>query len=191
VLNNRGVAQLNLRHLDEAERDFNAAIDLRPDYAAAFANRGRVHIDREDYALALEDLNRAVELDDQLAQAYANRAFVHDNLGQIEEALADFARSLEISRDPQVLFSRAMLYYRFARFDEAYADFKVVADTEPESYLGYMARTQTEFLENRPTGSPPRRTPGTAEPSPDASAEPGSATATTPAVTPGGEVPRP
>jgi tetratricopeptide (TPR) repeat protein len=168
VLNNRGVAYLNDRKLDEAEADLDAAIKLRPDYAQAYANRGRLFADREDYAGARADLDKAIELDGTLAQAYANRAFVHDSLGEIEAAVDDYSKAIERSRDPDTYFNRGMLYYRYARFDEAYEDFRVAADLDPDGYIGYMARTQADFLRNRPSQVTPAATGGPGGTEPDA-----------------------
>jgi tetratricopeptide (TPR) repeat protein len=154
VLNNRGVAYLHMGRLEEAERDFDRAVELRPDYAEALANRGRVWLDREDFERALEDLDLAIGIDDRLAQAYANRAYAKENLARTDDALEDYATSLRLRPDALVHFSRGMLYLRFARFDEAYEDFVAAAKLEPESYVGFMAHTEAQFLQNRPTRSP-------------------------------------
>jgi|GEM_PF-6114684 tetratricopeptide (TPR) repeat protein len=147
VINNRGVAYLNMRMFDEALADFDRAIELDPEYAEAYANRGRLHVTLEDYDLGMEDLDRAIELDDTLAMAYANRAVAHDNLGDVDAALEDYARAIELERDPEVLFSRAMMLFRYARYEDALDDFRTVAKLAPDTYTGYRAKTQVEFLE--------------------------------------------
>jgi tetratricopeptide (TPR) repeat protein len=150
ILNNRGVVYLSLKRLDEAEADFNAAIDKRPDYAEAYANRGRLDVDRENFDLAVKDLTRAIELNDGLAEAYANRAFAQDSLGNVEEALADYTAALARHADALTYFERGMLQYRYGHFEDAYQDFKQSAALEPESYVGYMARSQADLLESNP-----------------------------------------
>ena len=153
VLNNRGVAYLNLRELDEALEDFEAAIELEPEYAEAYANRGRIHLDREDYELAIEDLDRAIEIAEELTEAYGNRGLAYQYLGDDEKALADFTRAIEIDNNPQAYYNRAALQYTLGRFDEAYADYNLVLQYgDPGSFIYYIAQTQSDFLENRPTG---------------------------------------
>ncbi|MFN2115928.1 MAG: tetratricopeptide repeat protein [Anaerolineae bacterium] len=169
VINNRGVAYLSLRRFDEAQADFERALELEPDYAEAYANRGRLHMGREEFTEALDDLDKALELDDSLALAYANRATVYENLGDLDESLADYERSLEIARDPDVLFTRGMLLFRFSRYHEALEDFKEVADLEPDSYLGYRASSQVDFLEQFIKNVPEELMPPTAAPDDDAS----------------------
>jgi len=69
VLNNRGVAFLGLRKVEEAMADFDAAIELNPDYAEAFANRGRAQLDQEDYdAAIILDLARHHDATDNCAR---------------------------------------------------------------------------------------------------------------------------
>ena len=42
--------------------DLNKAIELDPDYARAYNNRGIAYTDQGDYARAIADLNKAIEL---------------------------------------------------------------------------------------------------------------------------------
>lgn len=190
ILNNRGVAYLGARKLDEAQADFDAAIALRPEYPEAYANRGRVHIDREDFSVAIEDLTRAVTLDDTLAEGFANRAFAHDSLGQVDEALEDYDRALERGGNALTFFNRGMLHYRYGRFQEALDDFKSSVAREPDSYVGFMAQSQVNLLESNPDALKSDGTPttspegaGSADETAVSTAPPGSAG--TPTLSPG------
>ena len=155
LLNNRGVAHLNLDLRDEAEADLGAAIELKPDYAEAYANRGRFYVDGEDWEKAKEDLTRAIELEPALAEAHGNRGRVYEGLGDGDAALADYGKAIELSRDTTAYFNRGMLYYAMGNFDAAFEDFTSVVELEePDSYLSYMAQQQVDFLARRPTGLP-------------------------------------
>ena len=156
ILNNRGVALLNLARRDEAEADFDAAIALKADYPDAYANRGRSFLDRENWERAIEDLTKAIELKADLAEAYGNRGLAYEGKGDDEMALADYDKAIEISHDTQAYFNRAMLQYTLGRFDLAYDDFAQVVEREkdPNRYLRFMAQQQLKLLENRPTAVP-------------------------------------
>ena len=39
------------------------AIELKPDYATAYSNRGSTNADLDNYEAALADFNKAIELD--------------------------------------------------------------------------------------------------------------------------------
>lgn len=158
LLNNRGVAYLNLDHREEAEADFAAAIKLKPDYAEAYANRGRLHVDAENWELAVADLTRAIELNPRLAEAYGNRGRAYEGLGDGEKARADYDRAIELGHDPLAYFNRAMLRYAMGDFDGAEADFRQVMAREAEdSYLRYLAEQYVQTLSRRATRVP---TPG-------------------------------
>ncbi len=157
VLNNRAVSHMRLGAYDDALADLDEAVELMPDYAEAYANRGRVLIDRERFEEAIEVLDKAVELDPELAVAYGNRGLAYESLGDDKSAIADYTKAVEISKDPQAFFNRGMLKYSTGYFDDAYDDFQAVIENvdHPDSYLKYQAEQMVTFLENRPKGYDP------------------------------------
>ena len=61
----------------EALADHNQAIQLDPNDAMAYNNRGNVYNDQGKYDLALADLNQAIQLDPNDAIAYTNRGALY------------------------------------------------------------------------------------------------------------------
>src|SRR5262249_13540429 len=59
ALNGRGHAQME-RHPRKALEDFSRAIELKPDYAEAYNNRGRAHAHLGEYSQAIEDFSQAI-----------------------------------------------------------------------------------------------------------------------------------
>lgn len=153
VLNNRAVAYINLRQREEARADLDAALEIKPDYAEAIANIGRLYIDQEDYHSAIDKLTEAIAINDQLSQAFGNRGFAYQNLADNKKAIDDYDKAIEIDNNIDAWQGRAMLNYTLGRFDAAYADFQSIlrlADHNSTAY--YMADSQVKLLENRPTG---------------------------------------
>lgn len=153
VLNNRAVAYINLRKREEARADLDAALEIKPDYAEAIANIGRLYIDDEDYEAAIEKLTEAIEINDQLSQAYGNRGFAHQNRGDNKKAMADYDKAIAIDNNIDAWQNRGMLNYTLGRFDAAYEDFQTIlriSDRNSTAY--YMADSQVQLLESRPTG---------------------------------------
>jgi tetratricopeptide (TPR) repeat protein len=60
--NNRGRCYLEASYLEEAIADFDSAIDMQPNYAAAFFNRGRAYQALGEAALGQADMQRAYDL---------------------------------------------------------------------------------------------------------------------------------
>ena len=73
VLNSRGMDQEGLENFEQAEADYNKAIEINPEYANAYNNRGNIKAKQADYKGAIEEYSRAIELNSQFVEAYCNR----------------------------------------------------------------------------------------------------------------------
>ena len=82
---------------DRAIEDFNQAIRLNPNYAAAFHNRGLAYDDKGQYDRAIEDFNQAIRLDPNDAIAFYNRGISWERKNDLQRALADFRRFAELA----------------------------------------------------------------------------------------------
>src|SRR5262245_51729587 len=58
---------------DRALADFDKAIQLKPDYADAYNNRGEAYLDKGDKERAFADFDKAIQLKPDYADAYNNR----------------------------------------------------------------------------------------------------------------------
>jgi tetratricopeptide (TPR) repeat protein len=81
--NSRGVAYTFTGEFNLAIRDFDQAIRLKPEFAIAFFNRGRVYDQMNDMtARAIQDYDRAIQLKPDYAAAFYRRGGVYTSLGQ-------------------------------------------------------------------------------------------------------------
>jgi hypothetical protein len=106
----------------EAVRAYGRAIDLAPDYAEAYNNRGnllgREGRDRE----ALQDLDRAVALGPR-AEAYNNRGIVRAHLGDHASAVEDFDRAIALKPDYGAAHgNRAVSLWKLGQYERAWSD---------------------------------------------------------------------
>lgn len=152
IHNNRGVAYLAIdRKQQAAMEDFDKAIELRPDYAEAYANRGKIKIDREDYEEAIVDFDKAIELNPELAEAYGNRGLAYQNLSDDENATRDYTKAIELGHSPQAYWNRGMLRYALGCFNLANEDFSAILKlAQPTDLLYFQAESQVAFLAGRP-----------------------------------------
>jgi len=90
---------------DSALADFNKAIELNPDNAENYRNRGTAYFFKGEFFFALTDLNEAIRLDPKNPAAYFIRGSTYKALGQINDANKDFEKVLEISTDPDLVKS--------------------------------------------------------------------------------------
>jgi len=87
--------QLPVYRWDLAEQDFTRAIDLDPDFAAAFLGRAKIKGTRR-YQSALADLEEAIGLMPQFAEAYGERGILNRRLEKYQAALTDLNRAIDI-----------------------------------------------------------------------------------------------
>ena len=78
--------------------DFSKAIELKPDYAIAYYNRGLAKRRLKQYADAIKDYSKATEINPDFVEAYYNRGIAKYYLGRTLEAKRDFQTALRLVR---------------------------------------------------------------------------------------------
>ncbi len=91
-----GDKQFGLGNYKEAIAYYSKAIELNPNYAKAYNNRGITYDELGQYDKGIADYNKAIELDPKYAEAYYNQAYAYSKLGQTERAISDLKKVLEI-----------------------------------------------------------------------------------------------
>ena len=69
-----------LKNYDAALADYTRALELDPNLAQAYNNRGTTYAILKNYDAALADYTRALELDPNYAQAFNNRGTTYATL---------------------------------------------------------------------------------------------------------------
>jgi tetratricopeptide (TPR) repeat protein len=88
-----GVQALSIGRMDDARMNFDKVIAKRPEWAAAYRQRG---YSASDPSLAIADFTRAIELDANDADAYAARGRAWVKARQPAKGIADLDRALEL-----------------------------------------------------------------------------------------------
>ena len=85
--------------MTSAFEDLERAIEIQNDFAAAYANRGNVYLQRGldgDLERSLDEFTRAIELDPDSPMAFFNRGLVHSAIGDMDKSIADLRRAQEL-----------------------------------------------------------------------------------------------
>jgi tetratricopeptide (TPR) repeat protein len=130
---NRGYAYDAKGDFDRAIADFTKAIEINPKDADAYNNRGSVYETKGDFDRAIADFMKAIEIDPKDADAYINRCWLRATANRdLTLAFADCDTGLRLApNDANGLDSRAFLYLRLGRLDEAIADYDAALKTNP------------------------------------------------------------
>ncbi|MCG2591648.1 methyltransferase domain-containing protein [Ramlibacter sp. XY19] len=140
-----GVAHYQAGRLEQAERQFVAALALAPGRPSVLTNLGAVRLKLGRPADALAVLQEAVEREPGNAEALGHCAAAHAELGHAAEALALFDRALAIdAKRPALWTLRGTLLREMGRTQEAAESFREAlargGDAELNRYyLGALA----------------------------------------------------
>src|SRR5205085_2446549 len=77
-----------------AIQDLTKAIQLDPNVARIYGNRGAAHYFQGNNAQAIQDLTKAIQLDPNVAIFYNNRGFAHDRQGNHLQAIQDYTEAI-------------------------------------------------------------------------------------------------
>lgn len=137
----RGIAKSEQEDYQSALDDLTRAIELNPNNAVAFFERGSVRLKLGDSKGALEDYDRAVQLKPDHAPAYLARGYAHSELGDELTAIADFTKAIELKPDFAPAFlNRCLSYSNLNQQADAIEDCTKAIQLRPNHPLAYQNR---------------------------------------------------
>lgn len=115
-----------------ALQDYNKAIELNPNLALAFNDRGLLFYNADEYDRALEDFNRAIELDPKFETAFDNRGVTYFAKKDNGHALADYDHAIELNPDDlNPYWNRGDLYRSKGDREHAATDYRKALSLGP------------------------------------------------------------
>jgi len=85
---------------------YSSAIQLKPDYAYAYNNRGAIKHDLKDYQGAIADYNKAIEYHSAYAFAYYNRSVVKFTIKNYNSSLQDANRAIQYDPNNALMYQQ-------------------------------------------------------------------------------------
>ncbi len=124
---------------------YDRAIDLTPDYAEAYFNRGATKSALGDLQAALADYDEAVRLNPDLAETYLNRGNAKSALGDPQAALADYDEAIRLTPDyAAAYFNRGNTKGTLGDLQAALADYDEAIRLTPDHAAAYNNRGNTK-----------------------------------------------
>ena len=93
----QGLEKIKKRDFKGAIEDFDRAVQLNPQYAEAYNNRGNTYFVLGNQQEAMKNYNQALKLNPELASAYYNRGYANYKGGKMEQAIKDYNRAIELN----------------------------------------------------------------------------------------------
>jgi tetratricopeptide (TPR) repeat protein len=138
---NRALALGRRDRFEEALRDLDRALELKPHFAEAHVNRGifSERLGRLDAALAAFD--RGIELDPRDYQAYVNRGLLQERRGRLDLALEDYSRAIALApTDERLLETRGDALEKRGDHEGAIRDYDAAIALQPLAAAPYRKR---------------------------------------------------
>ena len=137
----KGHAQVMAGRWKEALDFFTKSIEIDPQYAKAYGNRGVAYDILGNTKQAIKDFDKAIELDPQDAQVYFDRGLAYAKLGNKNQALMDYNKAIEL--DPEYALPyiiRGNTYRTLGNIQQAIMDFNKAIELTPQFALTYIHR---------------------------------------------------
>jgi len=122
-------------HLDDAERNLQRAVFLRPGYWPSHDQLGRLYLDQGKYEAAATEFRQVIACAPGLTRGYNNLGTVLFYLGRKDEAREVFEHSLAIAPSRTALSNLGTLYFESARYADAAHMLERALDKDDSRYL--------------------------------------------------------
>ena len=118
--------------------DLNRAIELDPNMATAYLNRGAAYNSLGQYERAIDDLARAIKLDTKNAGAHTNIGLAYFMVNQYDHSIESLSEAVRLApRNAIVLLNRGNVYARLGFRDQAVQDYSAAEQTDPRLIASY------------------------------------------------------
>ena len=115
-----GLALYNKGKYDDAINAFDKAIELNPQLADAWNNKGIALKAQNKYDEAIVASDKAIELNPRLAKTWYNKGLALGNQGKYDEAIQVYNRAIEIDpKDADVCYNKGMALRLLGRTTKA------------------------------------------------------------------------
>jgi tetratricopeptide (TPR) repeat protein len=104
---------------DKAIEAFSKAIELKPDFVAAYNNRGIAYYRKGQFDKAIENYNKAIALDPNNADIYYNRGLAYERKEQFDKAIENYNKAIALDPNDIVMcFQLGQAYYLSEMYNE-------------------------------------------------------------------------
>lgn len=146
----RGLANIQARHPEEAQKDFKEAIKRKMDHLAAHVALCNLISETKGRDEALVAFNQAIASVPNSALLLNNRGMHFHSMGRDKEALVDLNAALK--KDPQFLpaiINRGFIHTQAGRGEEAEKDLTAAIEMAPTSVQAYTMRGNARVSQGR------------------------------------------
>ena len=136
-----GNVLMMIGQVDMAIEHYSQAIELNPNNASTYNNRGVTNNSKGNYDRAISDHNKAIELNSDFADAYNNRGAAYINKEDYDRAISDCNKAIELNPNYAIAYSnRGIAYNSKGDYDRAISDHNKAIELAPDYAIAYNSR---------------------------------------------------
>ena len=157
----QGTLLMSRNKVDAAIESYTRAIELSPNYAEAYVNRGIARRAKGDLEGSIEDYEKAASINPKsiagnrfVAQAYSNRGYIKFNAMNVDDAIKDFTIAIKVDpNDDDHYYKRGLARLVNEELVQALEDLdKSISLTNPNwrrPVLAYATRGMVKLLQGK------------------------------------------
>ncbi|MBL8163114.1 MAG: tetratricopeptide repeat protein [Anaerolineae bacterium] len=141
----RGFDAIGARDYATAVTNYTRALQLDPDSATIYNDRGVAYYQLGEGQRGVADLQRAIDLDPLYVKPLENLGDIARREQEFDAALEYYNRALELGDNAVIYNKRGVTYVRQGLYDEAIADFSTAIELVPDFGQAYGNRGFTYY----------------------------------------------
>lgn len=142
-------------NFDEAINGFNKLIELQPENATFYSERGLVFMYQKLKEKSLADFDHAASLEPSNAYRYSSRAFIKDYFGDQQGAIKDYEKAIELDPNDAVSYNNKGIIEEKLGYKEKAQRSYAKADQLPQPQEGFTSPSDVnEIATEIKTSSP-------------------------------------
>ena len=114
---------------DKAVAHYTEAIDLNPDFAAAYNNRGTAYSKKDEFDTAIQDYDKAINLNPEHAEPYYNRGTAYYHKDEFDRAIQDYDKAINLNPEhAEAYANKGGAWLHLREWEKAKADLSTAKD---------------------------------------------------------------
>lgn len=121
------------RHFEKAVEFYSAAMEMDPNYADYYNERGGAFFSLNRIEEAIDDYHRAIDLSPPFPEVWTNLGQAYKKVGDLQAAITAYTRAIDL--DPDVVLpylGRAQCFESFEKWDDALTDYSEALRIDPD-----------------------------------------------------------
>jgi Tfp pilus assembly protein PilF len=129
---NYGATLQQIGRLDEAEKEYNAALQVDPNYVKVHMNLGQLFMSKSKLDEAKKHYERAIELEPQTGEIRSGYAYLLERLGRADEARVEYENAIRLSpKSARLFYTYGAFLDKRGELDPAIAQYQHALQVDP------------------------------------------------------------